>query len=55
MEVGQGEEVGEGWVGGTLTLSLVSAEQLGTQAEGLVQEVVSGALQPGLSAGTQVF
>lgn len=44
-----------GEVCGTLTLSPIPAEQPGTQAVGLVQELISGALQPGLSAGTQVF
>lgn len=39
----------------TSTLVLVPAEKLGTQAVGLVQEAVLGAVEPGLGTGTQVL
>ena len=39
----------------TLILVPVPTEKLGTQAVGLVQEAVLGAVEPGLGAGTQVL
>lgn len=39
----------------TLTPAPLPTEKLGTQVVGLVQEVVLGASEPGLGAGTQVL
>lgn len=39
----------------TLTPVPLPTEKLGAQVVGLVQEVVLGALEPGLGAGTQVL